>query len=108
VGEILVQRDDQNRILCLSGRDIPTGGVAAASLSHLLQAGVGSMVDYLHVDPAEFLLGEEIRLVVDRSDPHLNREIDAIMETLVIGLKILAKEYPSDLVVQEATVGMQV
>ncbi len=107
MGEIVVQRDDQNRILSLTGRGVPQGGVAAASTFHLLQAAVGSMVDYLHLDP-ELLVGEEIRLVVDRSDAHLNREIDAIMETLVIGLKILAKEYPSDLVVQEETLGIQV
>ena len=107
MGEIVVQRDDQNRILALTGRDIPSGGIGSASLFLLLQAGVSAMVDYLHVDP-EFLVGEEVRLVVDRSDPHLNRETDAIMETLVIGLKILAKEYPSGIVVQDETVGMQV
>jgi uncharacterized protein YsxB (DUF464 family) len=39
---------------------------------------------------------------------HLNREIDAIMETLVIGLKQLAIEYAQDLVVHEETMGIQV
>ena len=107
MGEILVQRDDQGRILALTGREIPTGGQAAASLFLLLQAGVASMVDYLHVDP-EFEMGEGVRLVVDRSDPHLHREIDSIMETLVIGLRILAKEFPKELVVQDATVGIRV
>ena len=107
MGEIVVQRDDQNRILSLTGRGVPQGGVAAASTFHLLQAAVGSMVDYLHLDP-ELLVGEEIRLVVDRSDAHLNREIDAIMETLVIDLKLLSREQPGDLVVHEDAVGIEV
>jgi uncharacterized protein YsxB (DUF464 family) len=107
VGEILIQRDEQNRILGLTGRGMEEGSLATTSTLHILQATISSMIDYLHVAP-DFSVGKELRLVVNRSDPHLNREIDAIMETLVIGLKMLAEEYPSDFVVQEATVSVGV
>jgi uncharacterized protein YsxB (DUF464 family) len=107
VGEILIQRDEQNRILGLTGRGMEEGSLATTSTLHILQATISSMIDYLHVAP-DFSVGNELRLVVDRSDPHLNREIDAIMETLVIGLKMLAKEYPGDFVVHEATVSVRV
>lgn len=107
MGEILIQRDEQNRILGLTGRGMEEGSLATTSTLHILQATISSMIDYLHVAP-DFSVGNELRLVVDRSDPHLNREIDAIMETLVIGLKMLAKEYPGDFVVHEATVSVRV
>lgn len=83
------------------------GGLATTNTLWFLRATVSAITDYLHLAPV-FAVGEEISLVIDRSDPHLNREIDAIMETLVIGLKMLATEYPSDVVVQEATVGLKV
>jgi uncharacterized protein YsxB (DUF464 family) len=77
---------------------------AGTSAQHLLRAVTASLVDYLHVavesDAAEILVG--------RGDLHLDRELDAILETLVIGLKLLAEEYPSDLIVEEATVGVEV
>ena len=107
MGEIFIQRDEQNRIVGLTGRGLEEGGLAATSALSFLRAAPAAMTEYLHVD-AEFSVGEEITLVVNRSDPHLNREIDAIMETLVIGLKMLATEYPSDVEVHEAPVGLQV
>ena len=107
MGEVVVQRDESNRILGLTSKDMGEGTLANMSAMHFLRAAVASMTEYLHVSPG-FSVGEEISLEVKRSDLHLNREIDAIMETLVIGLKLLAKEYPDDLVVQEATVEIQV
>jgi len=107
VGEIIVQRDEQNRILSLTGREMEEGSPATTSALHFLRATVTAMTEYLHVD-LDFSIGEEISLVLDRNDPHLHREIDAIMETLVIGLKLLAVDYPSDVVVRDATVGIQV
>ena len=107
MGEIIVQRDEQNRIIGLTGREMEAGGPATMSALHFLQAAVASMTDYLHVTP-DFSIGEEVHLIVNRSDLYLNREIDAIMETLVIGLKMLAKEYSGDFVVDEATIGVQV
>jgi uncharacterized protein YsxB (DUF464 family) len=107
MGEIVIQRDERNRVLGLTSRGMVEGTLATTSAFHFLRAAVASMTKYLHVSP-DFSVGEEIYLGVKRSDLHLNREIDAIMETLVMGLKILAEEYPDDLVVHEATIGIQV
>jgi len=107
VEEILVQRDEQNRIVGLAVRGGEEGSITIMSTLQFLRAAVAAMTEYLHIDP-DFTVGDEIELVIDRSDPHLNREIDAIMETLVIGLRTLATEYPGEAVVHEATVGLKV
>ena len=107
MGEIIVQRDEQNRVLSLTCIGLEEGTVVSTTSLYFLQAAVASMNEYLHVTP-EFSVGEEIDLNIKRGDFHLNREIDAILETLVIGLKLLSKEYPDDLVVNEATIGIQV
>lgn len=107
MGEILVHRDERNRIFGLTGRGMEEGSLATTSARHLIQAMVVSMADYLHLTP-NYSVGEEVHFSLDRSDPHLDREIDAIMETLAIGLKLLAKEYSDDLEVHEVTVEIQV
>ena len=107
MAEIIVQRDEENRILGLSGKDMEEGANASTSTLHFLEAAISAMSDYLHLAPV-FSIGDELCLEVDRSDPHLNREVDAIMETLVIGLNMLAKEYPNDFIVHEADVGVEV
>jgi uncharacterized protein YsxB (DUF464 family) len=49
-----------------------------------------------------------LELAIDRCDTHLDRELDAVLETLVIGLRMLEREYPADLVVEEPAVGVEV
>ena len=107
MGEIIISRDEHNRILGLTGQGIDAETVAGGAALRFLQASVSSMTDYLHLAP-DYSLGNRVKLSIDRSAPHLNREIDAIMETLVIGLRQLEAEYAQDLVVHEATVGIQV
>lgn len=107
MGEIIVSRDEHNRILDLTGQGIDGDTPTGAAALRFLQASVSSMTDYLHLVP-DYSLGNGVHLSIDRSAPHLNREIDAIMETLVIGLRELAAEYAQDLVVHEATVGIRV
>jgi len=46
--------------------------------------------------------------MIDRSDSHLDREIDAVLETIILGLRMVEREFPTDLVVQEATIGVEV
>lgn len=107
MGEALIQRDDRGRIVGLSFRDIGCSTVAGTSAHHFLQSVAASLSEYLHV-PIDSAVDEDADLTVDRSDTHLDREIDAVLETFVIGLRMLEREYPSDLVVQEATVGVEV
>lgn len=107
MGEIIVSRDEHNRILGLTGQGIDTDTPTGDAALRFLQASVSAMTDYLHLAP-DYALGSEMHLSIDRSAPHLNREIDAIMETLVIGLTQLAAEDAQDLVVHEATAGIRV
>lgn len=107
MGEILVQRDEKARVVGLTMRDVPLETAAGTSVLHLLQAVASSLTDYLHV-PVEASVADETHLLIDRSDLHLDRELDAVLETLVIGLRMLEKEYSAELVVHEATVGVEV
>jgi hypothetical protein len=107
VGEALIHRDERGRIVGLTLRDVGTSTVAGTSANHFLLAVSASLSEYLHVPVAG--TGEvDVDFTIDRSDTHLDREIDAVLETLVAGLRMLEREYPSDLVVQEATIGVKV
>jgi hypothetical protein len=108
VGEALIHRDDRGRIVGLTLRDVGSSTVAGTSANHILQAASASLLGYLHVPVGGAAEVDDAGLTIDRSDAHLDREIDAVLETLVIGLRMLEREYPSDLVVQEATVGVEV
>lgn len=107
MGEALIHRDDRGRIVGLTLRAVNPNTVAGASANHFVSAASTSLSEYLHVRVAG---AEEVDadFTIDRSDPHLDREIDAVLEMLVAGLRMLEREYPSDLVVHEATVGVEV
>jgi len=104
VGEIRIRRDERSRVTGFSVRGVDSGTPAGTSAQHLLRAVTTSLVDYLHMT----VESDATELLINRNDLHLDRELDAMLETLVIGLKLLAEEYPSDLVVEEATVGVEV
>jgi len=107
VGEAIIHRDDRGRIVGLTLHNVGPSTVAGTSAGHFVRAASATLSEYLHVPVAA---GHEMEgdLTIDRSDTHLDREIDAVLETLVIGLRMLEQEYPADLVVQEATVGIEV
>lgn len=107
MGEILIRRDERHRILGLAAQGLRDQGAAMASARHFLEAAVVTMTEYLHLHPI-YTTGETVSLTVDRSDPHLDRENDAIMETLLAGLRLLEKAYPDELAVHEAKVEVQV
>jgi len=109
VGEILIRRDERNRVTDLVVRDVTIDTVAGTCALHQLKAVTTALVDYLHVT-IESTGADEIDMewAIDRCDAHLDRELDAVLETLVIGLKLLAEEFPADLVVAEATIGVEV
>jgi hypothetical protein len=105
LGEIVIQRDDKNRIVGVSVGELGLATSAEASAAHFMQAAAASLAEYLHV-PVAF--SGDTGLMIDRSDVLLDREINAVLETLVIGLRMLEKQHPADLVVHEATVGVEV
>jgi hypothetical protein len=106
VGEVLIQRDDENRIIGLVVREVPRG-VAAEKGELLLRSAAVSLSEYLHV-AIETAVSDEMYLAVDRSDPHLDRELDAVLETVILGFRLVEKDHPSELVVHEATVEVEV
>jgi uncharacterized protein YsxB (DUF464 family) len=107
VGEAIIHRDDRGRIVGLTLRDVGQATIAGTSAGHFVRAASAALSEYLHV-PVAADHEMEGDVTIDRSDTHLDREIDAVLETLVIGLRMLEQEYPTDLVVQEATVGIEV
>ena len=88
-------------------RDVPLYTVAGTSTLHLLQAVTASLSEYLHV-PVITSGKDETHILITRTDQHLDRELDAVLETLVIGLRMLEKEYSAELLVHEATIGVNV
>ena len=107
MGEAVIHRDDRGRVVGVTFRDVEDSTVAGTNANRFLQAVSTSLSEYLHI-PVGGAGEVDADFTIDRSDTHLDREIDAILETLVIGLRMLERDYPSDLVVQEATVGIEV
>jgi len=100
VGEkIVLRRDADGRIVGISMADVDPTSVSGTSSSILLRAAAEALREYIHVSVEQ---PNDEELNVDRSDVHLDREIDAILETLRIGLRIVEKEYPSELAITEA------
>jgi len=107
VGEAIIHRDDRGRIVGLTLHDVEPSTIAGTTAGHFVRAASASLSEYLHVP---VVAGHEIEgeLTIDRSDTHLDREIDAVLEMLVIGLRMLEQEYPAELVIQDARVGIEV
>lgn len=105
--EVVIQRDDRGRVLGLVARGVDVPSVVGSSALHFLAAVSDSLTQYLHV-PVEVSLSGEAFLTVDRSDVHLDRELDAVLETLVIGYRMLERSNPTELAVHEASVGVEV
>lgn len=108
MGEVRIRRDERNHVTGLDVRDVSMESVAGRSAMHLLKAVTASLIEYLHVHVESIDGAEGTELTIERCDTHLDRELDAVLETLVIGLKMLEKENPADLVVEELTVGVEV
>lgn len=107
MGEIFVQRDEDHRVVGLSIHDVPSDTVVGTVVFQFLRAIATALTEYLYV-PVVFGAPNEFEFEVDRSDPHLDRELDAVLEMLVIGLRMLERDHPTELVVHEATVGVEV
>ncbi len=78
-----------------AGRDIVCAGVSA-----ILQAAVLGLEEYLKLRPKVEQEKGYFSCQVER-DIFLNREIDAILETMVLGLRAIEREYPDYIKVEE-------
>jgi uncharacterized protein YsxB (DUF464 family) len=102
--EIIVERDEENRICSFQGRQIIEDVAGLISL-YLVRAAVASLSDYLYLESSFYKENAQFSWLINRSatSAHLNREIDAILETVLCGLKLLEHDYPAELVVQDMT-----
>ena len=107
MGEAIIQRDERGRIVGLTMQPDGMSALAKASATNLLRAVAESLTDYLHV-VVECSFEDEMYLEIDRSDQHLDREIDAILSTMGRGLRLVERENPDELIVSDAAVGVEV
>lgn len=107
MGEAVIQRDERGRIVGLTMQAEGMSTPAKATATNLLRAVAESLTDYLHVT-VESSFEDDMYLEIDRSDQHLDREIDAILATMGKGLRLVERDYPAELMVHDATVGVEV
>lgn len=107
MGEVLVQRDDTGRLTGFAGRDLGSDASLVAEVVRLFEAAASVLADYLHVS-AECSLTEDPVLTVDRGDSHLDRELDAILETLLIAFRLLERDRAGEIAVHEGSIGVEV
>ncbi len=106
--EVEILRDREGRVQeCRCQGEIPPGMPdegrdVEVGVSTLLRTAVLGLRDYLKLDPE--VEDEPDRLVLRlRRDHLLNREIDAILETMLLGLKAIEKRYPEYLGIREVS-----
>lgn len=104
--EVVIERDEEGRVqtVTLHGDESAEGLAAAA----LVEAPVLGLRDYLHLDPEVTKEGHALRFRVDRSDFFLDREIDAVVETMVLGLRWLAHRRQGRIAVHEVGASVKV
>jgi hypothetical protein len=84
------------------GTDIVCAGVSA-----LVQTAVLGLEGYLRLEPLVEQEKGHLYCRLER-DIFLNREIDAILNTMVLGLKALEREYSEYLKVEEVSTNVKV
>ena len=107
MGEAVIQQDERGRVVGVTMQADGMSALAKASAATVLRAVAESLTEYLHVSVESSFEGE-LSLEVDRRDQYLDREIDAILATMRSGLRLVARDYPAELMVHEATVGVEV
>lgn len=106
--EVIVERDEENRICGFQGRQI-ANDPGMVSL-YLVRAAVAGLSDYLHFESNFYEENGEFSWLINRSAAYsyLNREIDAILEAVLCGLKLLEHNYQAEFVVQDITADVSV
>ncbi len=101
--EIEVYRDGEGKICefrSRRGKDIPEEVSLQVSVSSLVDTAIIGLEDYLKLQPEVKQEEGWLQCKLER-EYFLNREIDAILETMVLGLRSLERDYPTDLEIRE-------
>jgi len=98
-----VYRDSEGKIC--EFRRLKEGGLSEehplqVSVSSLVQTAIIGLEDYLKLEPQVEEEGSYLQCKLER-EYFLNREIDAILETMILGLRALERDYPGFLEVRE-------
>ncbi|MBN1858444.1 hypothetical protein JW848_04485 [Candidatus Bipolaricaulota bacterium] len=104
--EIWIRRDARGRITGVTAHGL-SERVSDAIVIRLFQACATTLSEYLHLATPLDVDGD-LTLNVDRTDVHLSREIDAITEMFVTGLKQEATEASDTLVIHDGIVEVPV
>ncbi len=111
--EVEIVRDSEGRIQELRCQgEIPEsvaeeGRYVEVGVTTLLRTAVLGLREYLKLDPE--VEDEPERLVLRlKRDYLLNREIDAILETMLLGLRAMERRYPNFLTLKDVPSGVRV
>jgi len=83
-----------------NGFDAEGETIVAAGASALLQTTVLGLESYLRLNPEVEYDKGWLQCKVER-DEYLNREIDALIETMILGLRALEESYPNHIEMEE-------
>ncbi len=105
--DVTIERDTDGRIqaITLQGGEESSEGLAA---SILVDASLLTLRDYLHLAPEVKVEGAGRQLLVDRTDLFLDREIDAVFEVVVRGLRALKRRRPESMELRDASMDVKV
>jgi uncharacterized protein YsxB (DUF464 family) len=100
--EVEVYRDGEGKICEFRSRkeDIPGESSLQVSVSSLVDTAIIGLEDYLKLQPEVKQEKGWLQCRLER-EYFLNREIDAILETMILGLRSLERDYPEYLAVRE-------
>jgi len=101
--EVEVQRDSEGKIREFRRRkegDLPEEHPLQVSVSSLVQTAIIGLEDYLKLEPEVKEEEGWLQCKLER-EYFLNREIDAILETMILGLRALERDHPGFLEVHE-------
>jgi uncharacterized protein YsxB (DUF464 family) len=104
--EVRIERDEEGRIRAVSLKG--NGGAEGLAAMALVEAPLLGMRYYLHLSPEASRADDGLSYTVDRSDPFLDRELDAILETMLLGLRALERDRPGSIVVREVGLDVKV
>ncbi len=105
--DVMIERDNEGRIqaIALQGEEETAEGLAA---SVLIDASLVTLRDYLHLGPEVKVEEDRRQMVIDRTDLFLDREIDAVLEVVLQGLRTLKRRRPDGLELRDVDMDVKV
>lgn len=108
MGDAVIQRDKRGRIVAVSIQPGEMSEPVRLSVLCLLRAVSESLQEYLHVDVQSSFKDDNVYVEIDRQDQYLDREIDAVLVTTANALRIIEREFPSEMIVHDTAVEVEV